>query len=88
MDWISFGSGFIVASLVFVLFSDGREDYELELEEHPDHTDPTDIEINDFKGRYVILSCQSCRKLKKHREVEPNLYQCTKCKRPVDLRVS
>lgn len=38
------------------------------------------------EGRHVELSCQTCRKLKRHREVEPNLFVCTKCRRHIDLR--
>lgn len=83
MDWVSFGSGCIVAALFLVLFSQGREDYELELDEG-DYDD--DVDIHDFRGRTVVMGCITCRKKKKHREVEPNLYQCVKCKRPVDLR--
>ncbi|WP_342043334.1 hypothetical protein [Bacillus sp. OTU2372] len=48
--------------------------------------DGAGVQIKDLSGRYVTLSCQTCRKLKKHREVETNLYQCIKCKRHVDLR--
>jgi acetyl-CoA carboxylase beta subunit len=44
--------------------------------------------IHDHSGRKVVLSCQSCRKLKNHIEIEPNLFQCVKCKRQVDIRVS
>lgn len=44
--------------------------------------------INDSKERKVVLSCQTCRKLKNHIEIEPNLFQCVKCKRQVDIRVS
>jgi hypothetical protein len=42
--------------------------------------------VNDLSGRYVTLSFQIYRKLKKHREVENNLYQYTKGKQHVDLR--
>lgn len=44
--------------------------------------------VNMPSGRLVTLSCQTCRKLKKHREIETNLYECTKCKRKIDLRAS
>ncbi|MEH7484833.1 hypothetical protein V7157_27945 [Neobacillus drentensis] len=46
----------------------------------------TDIIANRPSARHVILSCQTCRKLKKHREIKQNLYQCIKCRRHVDLR--
>lgn len=42
--------------------------------------------VNGPAGRYVTLSCQTCRKLKRHKEIETDLYQCVTCKRQVDLR--
>lgn len=35
----------------------------------------------DFK----IITCQKCRKLKEHREVLPRVWECTKCKRTINL---
>jgi acetyl-CoA carboxylase beta subunit len=69
--------------LAYALYSVGM-DSEEEFEEVPESS----VIVNDFSGRHVTLSCQSCRKLKRHKEVEPNLFQCTKCKRHVDLRAS
>lgn len=83
MDLISFSTGLLSAVFAYALFSQKEEvieDIEGELEEE-------DLVINDGSaGRHVTMSCQTCRKLKKHKEVEPNLYQCCKCKRHVDLR--
>lgn len=84
MEWISFGTGIMAATLAFALFTSNYEDDETELEEEIEG----DIIINGHTGRHVTLSCQTCRKLKKHKEVKPNLFQCTKCKRHVDLRAS
>lgn len=81
MDWISIGSGAMVAALIFALMHNNDEDYEEEVVEEG-------ITINDSSGRHVTLSCQTCRKLKKHKEIQPNLYQCVKCKRHTDLRAS
>lgn len=83
MDFVSIGIGMIGTMFLFALISD-REDEETEL----DHgmTDSNDLIVTDFSSRYVMLSCQTCRKLKKHKEIETNLYQCTRCKRHVDLR--
>lgn len=81
MDWISVGTGAIITAFIFALIS---QDDEQDLEYETDNID--DYEITDFQSRHVILSCQTCRKLKKHREIEPNLYQCSKCKRHTDLR--
>lgn len=82
LDWISFGTGLMAATLAFALFSD-PSDNDDELEEIPLEGD---LLVNSFSVRHVTLSCQTCRKLKKHKEIEPNLYQCCKCKRHVDLR--
>jgi hypothetical protein len=43
-------------------------------------------EIYEFNMPHNTMFCQTCRKLKKHKEVKLNLYQCVKCKRNVDLR--
>ncbi|PKG22740.1 hypothetical protein [Niallia nealsonii] len=84
MEWHSFFIGLLSASFAYALFSQ-NEDEEPIIEK--DQNDD-DIEINDFTARHVTLSCQTCRKLKRHKEIEPNLFQCVKCKRHVDIRVS
>lgn len=80
MEIVSFMTGVLSTTFAFALFSyasdtDPEDDLEPEEEESTGHT-----------GRTVIISCQTCRKLKRHREIEPNLFQCTKCNRNVDLR--
>jgi acetyl-CoA carboxylase beta subunit len=84
MSWASFIGGAISALYIYFLFTSDRED---DLAEN-DADEESELTINDFSGRHVTLSCQTCRKLKKHKEVKPNLYQCVKCKRHVDLRAS
>ncbi|MEH7086704.1 hypothetical protein V7139_28845 [Neobacillus drentensis] len=82
MNWVSFFSGITTVFITYALFS-------RVMEEETDEfvmDDEAGLVVNDLSGRFVTLSCQTCRKLKKHREVETNLYQCTKCKRHVDLR--
>ncbi|WHZ03413.1 hypothetical protein QNH48_01560 [Neobacillus sp. YX16] len=81
MSWISYITGGMTVILAYAFYTVGMEDEEEELVLVGNNQDN-----NEFNGRYVTLSCQTCRKLKKHREVETNLYQCTKCKRHVDLR--
>jgi acetyl-CoA carboxylase beta subunit len=81
----AFIAGIFATTMLFALIKDNEEEWE-EVEEGP--RDQDELEINDFSGRHVTLSCQTCRKLKRHREVEPNLFQCVKCKRHVDLRAS
>jgi acetyl-CoA carboxylase beta subunit len=86
MSWHSFIVGVVSTLFAYALFSSGNEE-----EEHdPELTenDEDGIEVHDFQSRHVTLSCQSCRKLKKHKEIKPNLFQCVKCKRHVDLRAS
>jgi acetyl-CoA carboxylase beta subunit len=83
MSWISYITGGMTVILAYAFYAVGMEDEEEEMVEDEDN-----VVVNDFSGRYVTLSCQTCRKLKRHKEVEPNLFQCTKCKRHVDIRVS
>ncbi len=63
----------------FLFKSNKVENYD-EIEENDD------IEVNDHKVRRVELSCQTCRKLKWHKEIETYLFECMKCKRRIDLR--
>lgn len=76
--------GFTVL-LVYALF---YEDIPETMPKTTPKTAPGSIPINDHHDRKVVLSCQTCRKLKNHVEIEPNLFQCVKCKRQVDIRVS
>jgi acetyl-CoA carboxylase beta subunit len=82
MSWVSFITGGMTVLMVYALFSSAQEE-DLVIE---DDNQDADLIVNGPTGRHVTMSCQSCRKLKKHKEIEPNLYQCTKCKRHVDLR--
>jgi hypothetical protein len=84
-DVVSFLAGIICSTMLFALIKDNVEEWE-EIEEVPG--DPGEVEINHHSIRHVTLSCQTCRKLKRHKEIEPNLYQCVKCKRHVDIRAS
>ncbi|MEC1744090.1 hypothetical protein [Schinkia azotoformans] len=78
LDYMDFISGAISVGFAYALFKGDGAEEEIDDEEDEDH--------EEGNGRFVTLSCQGCRKLKKHREVKRNLYQCTKCKRYVDLR--
>jgi hypothetical protein len=84
MSWASFITGGITALFMYVLFTSDRE--EEDLEENAPEDD--EIELNDFHTRHVTISCQTYRKLKRHKEIKPNLFQCVKCKRYVDIRAS
>jgi NAD-dependent SIR2 family protein deacetylase len=83
MSLVSFITGGMTVIMAYAFYSVGIDDEEDEL-----GVEENNVVVNDFSGRYVTLSCQSCRKLKRHKEVEPNLFQCTKCKRNVDIRLS
>ena len=77
---ISFLTGVLITTFAFSLFKDKDFDFEEDVQQ--------DLEINDATGRHVTLSCQTCRKLKRHKEIELGLFECTKCKRQVDVRTS
>lgn len=79
MDWVSFGSGSILTLFAIFLFNSNATANEDDVIEEA-------IEVNDHKFRRKEMSCQTCRKLKWHQEIEPDLWQCKKCKRHVDLR--
>ncbi|MFS0822195.1 hypothetical protein [Bacillus sp. 1P02SD] len=80
MSWMYFVSGGISFMFAYFLFTGEREN------DADDSEENDDIEVNDHKTRRVELSCQTCRKLKWHREIETYLFECMKCKRRVDLR--
>lgn len=84
MNWVSFITGGMTVLFAIVLFKSGpEEDMEDEITED---VSESDLVVNATNGRHVTLSCQTCRKLKRHKEIQTNIFQCTKCKRHVDLR--
>ncbi|MEC1716576.1 hypothetical protein [Schinkia azotoformans] len=86
IDYKDFIVGAMSVVLAYAFFKDNPL-WDVEQDEHEDGTEILDYTIEDHeKRRLVPLACQTCRKLKKHREIELDLYQCTKCKRKVDLR--
>lgn len=80
---LSFIAGIICSTMLFALIKDNVAEWE-EIDENSG--DPGEIELSSITARHVTLSCQTCRKLKKHKEIESNLFQCLKCKRHVDIR--
>ncbi|QIZ08484.1 hypothetical protein HFZ78_18690 [Priestia megaterium] len=82
MSWVSFITGGMSVILAYVFYSVGIKDSE---ELVAEEVLSSDVVVNDSTGRYVTLSCQTCRKLKRHREVRPNVFQCMKCKRHIDI---
>jgi hypothetical protein len=53
------------------LFFRGKEE-EIEAETNLNQTE-INMVINGFSSGYVTLSCQTCRKLKKYKEIEQDL---------------
>ncbi|MEC1714783.1 hypothetical protein [Schinkia azotoformans] len=89
IDYRDFIIGALSAAMAYAFFKDNAElDADLEVDDEEMEND-YEFEHNgesESSGRLVPMFCQTCRKLKKHREIERDLYQCTKCKRHVDLR--
>lgn len=81
MHWVSFVTGVVVTVFGYSIFT-------VDKYEEEEFTEEEDILIHDFQTRYVTLSCQTCRKLKRHKEIETNVFECTKCRRQIDVRVS
>ena len=79
MSWVYFVSGGISFLFAYFLFT-GNNDIVDEVDEGEE------IEVNDHKIRRVEISCQTCRKIKWHKEIETYLFECMKCKRRLDLR--
>jgi hypothetical protein len=79
MSWVSFITGGLSVILAYAFFSAG-DDEEVEILEPGNG-----LVVNGVSKRFFQISCQTCRKLKNHREIEPNVYECTRCKRVTDL---
>lgn len=75
----SFTIGVLTTGFVIALFTN-------EEKEEPDEEKKEEQEVNNYTGKIVTLSCQTCRKLKRHKELQLYLFECIKCKRKVDLR--
>jgi uncharacterized paraquat-inducible protein A len=82
MQWGSFITGGITILFAYLLLTTNKEDG------GPEEvmTEEDEIEINDFSTRHVKTYCQTCRKIKSHKEIQKDLYQCSRCKRQIDLR--
>ncbi|MEC1726908.1 hypothetical protein P9E34_19545 [Schinkia azotoformans] len=81
LDYVDFISGAISVGVAYAMFKGNDDEIIINDDDNEDFEDN-----EEGSGRLVTMSCQGCRKLKKHKEVKHNLYQCTKCKRLVDLR--
>ncbi|MCM3763421.1 hypothetical protein [Neobacillus niacini] len=86
MIWSSFVMGGMTVIMAYALFSGEQED-ELEVEILDPEPDDHQLIVNDFSGRLHTLYCENCRKKKKHREIRPRIFECTRCKRNTDLRI-
>lgn len=77
---LSFTIGVLTTGFVIALFTSDEKEVETDEERKED------LEVKNYTGKIVTLSCQSCRKLKRHKELKPYVFECVKCKRKVDLR--
>lgn len=75
----------LTVMFTYALFS-SVDEKELAVDPKETIENESNLVVNGPAGRYVTLSCQTCRKLKRHKEFETDLYQCVTCKRQVDLR--
>jgi hypothetical protein len=80
MDLTSFIAGVLSAALTYAMFSGNKK------QEQPEGVNYHDGHDDHTTGRRLTMMCTTCRKQKAHIEIEKDLYQCTKCKREVDLR--
>ncbi|MCM3618767.1 hypothetical protein M3936_14345 [Sutcliffiella horikoshii] len=75
MELVSLVTGILVTSFAVSIFSNKEDVQESML-----------IDEVESPGRLVTLSCQTCRKLKRHREIQEDLFECTGCGRQIDVR--
>jgi ribosomal protein L37AE/L43A len=74
---INFCLGAMSVLLAYAFFSPG---YEEEIE------DEHELVVSGLSNKLRELSCQTCRKLKNHREIEPGVFECVKCHRRIYTR--
>lgn len=87
MNWTDFLLGGMSVLLAQAVISIGLETEEITEDMSP-APEPDNVVVNDFSRKRVVLYCEDCRKKQYHKIVQPNLYQCNRCKRTTDLRVS
>jgi hypothetical protein len=75
---VNFVLGGMTVIFAYVFYSMGMEDEEEILE--------PELVVNGLSNKLIVMSCQGCRKLKNHREVEPGVFACVKCHRPTYTR--
>jgi ribonuclease PH len=81
IHWRDFIIGAVSIMIAYGVFTyDPEEEIEEEAEQD------ANVVINGRK--YYQMSCQTCRKIKNFREVEPRIFECTKCHRTVNLKAS
>lgn len=78
LELTSFVSGVLSAAFTYALFTSKKLD--------PVEVMEDGFEDEETTGRSVTMMCVTCRKQKRHKEIEPDLYECTRCKRRIDLR--
>jgi hypothetical protein len=85
MDMVSFVTGGMTILIACVFYSIGTEEEELEMEiMEPD----TGLVVTEGSRKLYTMYCENCRKQKRHREIAERVFECSRCKRPTDLRIS
>jgi hypothetical protein len=74
---ISYITGVMSVLLAYALFSSSTEEEDI--------SEPEFV-VNGVPNRLREFSCQTCRKLKNHREVELGVWECVKCHRRIYTR--
>jgi hypothetical protein len=81
---VAYITGGLTALFMYALFSSKQEEFEV----IEDSTELEDVPVGNFSNRIYELSCQTCRKLTNHKEVEFKVYSCCRCKRRTYLNAS
>lgn len=84
MNWVDFIIGAISGVGAFIFITNER----INSDQEQEPIEQDGITVNTYSSKRFEMSCQTCRKLKWHVEIEPRIFECMKCKRQVDLRAS
>jgi uncharacterized paraquat-inducible protein A len=85
VELVTLITGGVASLFTYLLFTTDEEDDESN-DYIQEEENESDIIVNDFSTRHVKTYCQTCRKIKSHKEIKKDLYQCSRCKRQIDLR--
>jgi hypothetical protein len=84
INWTDFIIGGVSAMFLFALFTADNDREEEEFDQG-NTNNTNNVVVTDFSRKLHQISCQTCRKMKNHREVAPRIFECTRCHRRTDL---